>query len=202
MDYLTIASHIGTIAFAISGIIIGIRKNLDVMGVFILAFLTSSGGGILRDILTNQPPAIFSNGYIFIVILAVMLLFKGLRKREIIDKLEGTLAFRASDTIGLVAFAISGAQTALLFGYGFFTVVIISFLTAVGGGIIRDMLVNAVPEILKSGFYGSVAVLVGVTLFLLDNWGVNQNISIPSVFIFGILIRYIAIKKSLSLPKM
>jgi len=202
MDYLEIASYVGTIAFAISGIIIGIRKNLDIMGIFILAFLTSSGGGVLRDILLDRPPMIFSNESVFLIIIAIMLVFMLLRKRDLIDKLEGTFAFRISDTVGLVAFAISGGETAIMLGYSFFTVVIISFLTAVGGGIIRDILVNEVPEILKSGFYGTNAVFIGALLFLFHTGNIPQDISIPLVFFSGLILRYFAIAKQISLPKL
>lgn len=201
MDYLSIASHIGILAFAISGIILGIRKEFDMMGVFILSFLTCSGGGILRDVLLNQNPSIFQNQYIFVFIIITIFIFKLLREKDVIDKLEGTFAFRFSDTVGLSAFAVSGAQTAILLELNIFTVAIIAFLTAVGGGIVRDMLVNTVPEILKSGFYGSVAVLIGLFLYSMDYMNISSDISIPLAFTFGILMRIVAIKKDIQLPK-
>ncbi len=201
MDYLDIASYIGTLAFAISGIIIGIRKEFDIMGVFILAFLTSSGGGVLRDVLLDKKPAIFENQSVYIIIIILILIFKFLRSKDIINKLEGTFTFRTSDTIGLVAFAISGGETAILMGSNLFTVIIISFLTAVGGGIIRDMLVNEVPVILKAGFYGSNAALIGLMLYILNQYGIEQATYITVTFLFGIVTRYYAVKRNFHLPK-
>jgi len=172
------------------------------MGVFVLSFLTSSGGGLLRDVLLNTTPAIFTNISVFYIIITIIIVLKTLRSNDLIDKMEGTFIFRITDTIGLVAFAISGAQTAILYEHSFFGVVIVTFLTSVGGGIVRDILVNEVPEILQKGFYGTVAVLIGVTLYLLNKYGVDKDIAVPSVFAFGLILRYIAITKNLKLPYM
>jgi uncharacterized membrane protein YeiH len=202
LNYLEIASLIGTIAFAISGITIGIKKHLDVMGVFIIAFLTSSGGGILRDVLLNQEQAIFTDQRTYANIIIIIAIFYVLKLRKKIDRLERKIIFRVSDSIGLVAFAISGSETAIMLDHGFMTVVTISFLTAVGGGIIRDVLVNEVPQVLTSGFYGSVAVLIGAFLYISDYYGIEKNITIPLVFLFGIFARYIAIKVNFNLPKL
>lgn len=201
MDYLEVASYVGTIAFAISGIILGIRKDLDIMGVFILSFLTSSGGGVLRDVLLNKVPAIFSESYVYISIIALIISFKFLRYNNIIDKLEGKFVFRLSDTIGLVAFSIGGAAAALSAGHNSFTVIIMSFLTAVGGGVVRDILVNEVPEVLKSGFYGSVAVLVGAFMCLGDYYSLGEDLTVAITFFLGLAIRCFVIYNPIKLPK-
>ncbi len=201
MDYLLISNYLGTIAFAVSGIIMGMRRDLDIMGIFIMALLTSSGGGIFRDILLNRVPVFLETQYIYAAVIAIIIVFKFLRKKDIIDHLEGTFIFRASDTIGLVAFAISGAQAAMAAGLEFFTVILISFISAVGGGILRDTLVNEVPAILRSGFYGSVAVIVGLGMYGLNYIGMAENTYIPIVFVTGLLVRFLAIRYTLQLPK-
>ena len=201
MTYLEIASLLGTFAFAVSGAIIGIRKELDLMGVFILSFLTGAGGGILRDLLLSRTPSILINSEPFIIIFSIMLFIKAFRLNEKYEIIETKWIFRLSDTIGLVAFAISGAIAAIEAEVTIFGVIVISFLTAVGGGIIRDILVNEVPEILKSGFYGSVAVLVGISIYLTNHFEIDKAIAIPTIFLLGIFLRIIAIKKDFELPK-
>ena len=74
MDYLEIASIIGTFAFALSGVLIGVKKNLDVMGVFILAFLTASGGGAIRDIFINRTPTILTDINPYLITICIILI--------------------------------------------------------------------------------------------------------------------------------
>lgn len=195
-----ISGIVGGIAFATSGFIVGARKKLDLMGILILAFLTANGGGVLRDLLTGQPPAMMKNAEPFwLVGLTVLacLAFR-LQKRS---GLERSWIFILSDGVGLVAFGITGAMTGITLGVHFFGVLTLSLLTAVGGGIIRDLLVNEVPEVLHGGFYGSVALLLGCALFALHVAGWMNPVSIMAVFAGGLALRLVAYRYKWSLPK-
>src|SRR5262249_24474354 len=155
-----LASLAGSLAFAISGFLVGARRQLDVMGIFILAFMTANGGGVLRDVLIGRQPAILGSAEPFWLSGAVTLGCWALGLKRF-SGLERNWLFIVTDGIGLVAFGIAGALAGVSTGAGFFGVLTLALLTAVGGGMIRDLLVNEVPEVLRGGFYGSVALLLG-----------------------------------------
>lgn len=194
------ASLAGGIAFALSGFLAGIRKNLDWMGLFILSFLTANGGGILRDLLTDRIPVILQSSQPFLIALAVTLagsLFKLQRNTAV----ENQWLFVICDAIGLVAFAITGALVALTINAPFFGFITLAFLTATGGAILRDILVNNIPEILHSGFYGSIAILVAIAIYLLNMGDVLTPLEVLAVFISGVILRLVAHHYRWKLPK-
>lgn len=194
------ASLIGGIAFALSGFIVGTKKELDWMGLFLLSFLTANGGGIIRDVLVNRMPVALSSNEPFIislVITAVGLLFKLHRQAAF----ESRWLFVLCDAIGLVAFAITGALVASVSHAPFFGYVMLAFLTATGGAILRDILVNNVPEVLHTGFYGSIAILVAAAIYLLsemDSVGPTHLLMVGSC---GVLLRLLAYRYRWQLPK-
>ena len=194
------ASLTGGIAFALSGFIAGTKKNLDWMGLFILSFLTANGGGILRDILTDRPPVILLSNEPFLIALTVTLL-GGLLKLHRKSDVENQWLFISSDAVGLVAFSVTGALVATEIDAPFFGFITLAFLTAAGGGILRDMLVNTVPEVMHSGFYGSVAILVAVAIYLLDSKDILTPTSLLCVFMGGLILRLIAYYYRWRLPK-
>ncbi len=194
------ASLIGGIAFALSGFIVGTKKELDWIGLFLLSFLTANGGGILRDILVNRMPVALSSNEPFIISLAITgfgLLFKLHRQAA----LESRWLFVLCDAIGLVAFAITGALVASVANAPFFGYIMLAFLTATGGAILRDILVNNVPEVLHSGFYGSIAVLVAAIIYLLDELDCATPTHLLIVAISGVLLRLLAYHHRWQLPK-
>lgn len=195
-----ISSAIGTLAFAFSGFLMGVRHRLDIMGLCITSALPAVGGGIIRDILINKVPTTLINPEGFwLVISAILIGF--LFKLHKVDNLENRLLFVVSDSLGLVAFSITGTLIGIEAGLNIFGIIILSFMTAVGGGIIRDILVNDVPVILQSGFYGTIAVIVALSLFAIDHLGYNNTLSTLLVFIAAITIRLLAHFRKWNLPK-
>ena len=195
-----LASITGGVAFALSGYLIGARKNLDIMGIFILAFLTANGGGILRDLLVDRTPAILLSTQPFWIAAAVTLtawLFK-MQRLETIDR---QWLFVICDAIGLVAFGITGALIAIEEHVHFFGFLTLSFLTATGGGILRDLLAGNVPEVLHSGFYGSVAILLSVSMYFLHIGQALNTSTLLAVFIISIVLRLVAYRFEWRLPK-
>ncbi len=200
LDPLIFVDILGIIAFTISGFLVGARNHLDILGLMIAAALTALGGGIVRDTILSVTPFAFTTLYPATALLIVVFL-SFLFKIHRFDSLEKRWLFVISDTIGLVAFSITGALLALHAGYNFFGVIILSFITAMGGGVLRDILINQVPAILISDFYGSISVIVSLLLLLLHASDFLNQTSILIVAFFSIALRLLAYKQKWHLPK-
>jgi uncharacterized membrane protein YeiH len=198
---LEIADIVGTIAFALSGFMVATRDRLDLLGIFIASFLTALGGGILRDTVAQRVPFAFSHmlpTLLVIVVLVIAIIFKLYKKSEI----ENTKYFVISDSIGLISFSITGALVGLMVDFNIFGVIMLALSTAVGGGIMRDMLLNRVPVVLTSELYGTIAIIIGVAIFILERLDKINNISLFLVFLIGLLFRLVAYYKKWRLPKL
>lgn len=194
-----VAEYIGTIAFAISGFFVAVRARLDLLGVLVSVFLTAFGGGIIRDIIVDRTPYSFTDnipGILVASLMVALILFK-FHKRE---SIENRAFFIVSDSIGLVSFSITGAIIGLESGVNLTGVLALAFITAVGGGISRDVIINEVPFVFKTGFYGTVALLVGACIYLLDHFGLNNIYSMGVVFIAAVVLRVVAYYRKWSIP--
>ena len=201
MNYFFVADVIGIASFTLSGILTGVRHRLDILGIAIVATLTALGGGIMRDALIGEMPFAFSEYYPSLTVLTVLILaivLKLYRREEI----ERRFLFIVSDTLGLVAFSITGALVGIGQGLNIFGVIILGFLTAVGGGIIRDMLLNRVPAVLTQDVYGTIALLVSLALSLLHLVGGLNLYTTVAVGVATLILRLIAYKKAWQLPKL
>ncbi|AXX91039.1 hypothetical protein CKA55_02235 [Arcobacter suis] len=199
MSALEIADIIGIICFALSGFLISVHYKLDILGVFISSFLTALGGGMIRDVLADRTPYVFTTNLPVILVVAtvvIALLFK-LHK---IDDLEGKTAFIISDAVGLVSFSITGSIVAIQNDFNFLGVLILAFLTAVGGGTIRDILINRIPSILVSEFYATVALIIASIIYVLELLQLRSLPTITIVFIFGVGLRLLAYYRKWHLP--
>jgi len=194
-----LTEYIGIIAFSMSGFFVAIRNKLDLLGILISTFLTALGGGIIRDIIVNKVPFTFSHTYPSLMVLTVMILliiFK-FHKR---NSLENKPLFILSDSIGLVSFSISGALIAIAANLNLAGVIAIAFTTAVGGGIVRDVIINEVPFVLKTGFYGTVSIIIALILYLLQVINMINFITITILFILALSLRLVAYSKKWSIP--
>lgn len=200
-EYFIFADIIGIVAFSISGFLIAIKNNLDILGILIASALTALGGGIIRDAILNSAPFAFTSLYPALTLIATILIayiFKLYKESSI----EQKWMFVVSDTIGLVAFSITGALLAINAEYNFFGIVILSFITAVGGGVARDIMINEVPTVLISDFYGSIAVIVALIFGLLELFDYINEFTIIATALFSIALRLVAYKKAWHLPKL
>ena len=194
-----IAEVIGTVSFALSGFLVGSRKKLDLLGIAIVSMLTAFGGGLVRDVICGRiPNALRGPAPILLVsgtvVLAVLLRLH--RRGEI----ESSRFFVLADAIGLAAFSVSGALIGLEAGLGFFGVVLLGFLTAVGGGIVRDTLVNEVPALLSSEFYGTVAILTAALVYVAQRLLHLHPAVLGAIFLFGLGLRLLAYVRRWRLP--
>lgn len=191
---------LGTAAFSISGYLIGVRKRFDLLGIMILAVLTAIGGGMIRDVLINRLPRVFFDSTPILIIAGSLLVAWLLR----LHRQNHTFLFRlfvVADSAGLIAFSLAGAQEALAMHLNLFGVVLLAFITAVGGGIVRDMMVNDVPFILNRDFYGTVAILMALLLALADAMGQMNLSTLWGLFWFGLGLRLVAHAREFRLPK-
>jgi uncharacterized membrane protein YeiH len=198
-DLVVAADILGIVAFALSGFLVGVRNNLDLLGIVISSSLTALGGGVVRDVILNRTPFAFDEYYPAITVLstiAIAFLFRLYRREQI----ERQWLFVISDTIGLVAFSITGALLAIGAGFNFFGVIILSFLTAIGGGVLRDILINQVPAVLVSDFYGSIALIVSIMLLIFSAVWDLSTLIVALVAAVAITVRLMAYNKGWHLP--
>ena len=196
---------IGTVAFAISGAITGLKKKMDIFGVVILAVVTAVGGGAIRDIvLGNTPPMTFRNPvYALVAVATGILTF-----RPVVRKLAGKtpkafdIFLLVTDSVGLGIFTVMGIRTAINLNHGenLFLLVFVGVVTGVGGGLLRDMMAGNTPYIFVKHIYASASLAGAVLCVLL--WkplGATAAMSVSAVVI--IIIRFLAARFKWSLPK-
>jgi uncharacterized membrane protein YeiH len=156
----TVLDLAGTFAFALSGAVAARERGLDGFGILVLAFTVACGGGVLRDLCIGAiPPAGLSDWrYLAAAVAAAVL---AMLSHGLVERLAHPVVL--FDTLGLGLFAVTGAQKALLFGWNAEVAVLLGMVTAVGGGVARDVLLNRVPVILQREIYASAA-LVGAAI--------------------------------------
>ena len=205
---ILVMEWIGTISFAASGTLVAVGCGLDLFGVVTVGTITAVGGGIMRDILIgNIPPKIFSNPLILLVAALTSLLvftvayFRRKRFQKFRQRIEMVNIF--FDALGLAAFSITGVETACLspFGDNFILVITLGVITGVGGGVLRDVLVNEKPYILVRHIYAIVSILGSCIYYLLS---VTLGYKVSATFVvvvFTVLMRLLAAKFRWRLPK-
>ncbi|MDX9965537.1 MAG: TRIC cation channel family protein [Sulfuricurvum sp.] len=193
------ADILGITAFALSGFLVGVRNNLDLLGIIIAASLTALGGGVVRDVILDRTPFAFNEYYPAVTVIATIA-FAFIFRLYHREQIERQWLFVISDTIGLVAFSITGALLAIQADFNFFGVMILSFLTAVGGGVLRDTMINQVPSVLISDFYGSIALIVSILLLLLAGFDTLNTPGVAVVAALAVGLRLLAYTKRWHLP--
>lgn len=197
MFILTIFEAIGTVAFAISGALVGIGKGLDIFGICILGITTALGGGMLRDVMLGctPPKAMMDPTYMLVAIITSIITYCFHKEIKRIKRL-----ILISDTIGLAVFAAIGSNAAVNAGFTEpFIVVIMGTFTGVGGGAIRDLFVNRIPMIFRQEIY-AVACVLGAIAFYLSYGHVTMEESLYICFFVTLIVRAVALKKNINLP--
>ena len=210
--FMLITDIIGTVAFAVSGAIAGMRKKMDIFGVNILALLTATGGGIIRDIVTGTiPPAAFRNPF-FVIIAAIaanitfiFVWWQHKNNKNISEKTRVIYdkVFFWFDTIGLAAFTADGVHTGLLgpFAGNAFLVIFLGVVTGVGGGVLRDVLSLEMPYIFVKHIYACASIIGAVVVYVVYIVSGSAEIAMLSGFFFVCVIRYCAAHYGWNLPK-
>lgn len=199
MNVLYFFDLFGTFAFAVSGAILGIKKDMDIYGMFILAISVGVGGGTMRDVLLSRtPPFVLTDINYMIVIAAATLIVFFLNSKVVKDM--PMKALNIADAIGLGVFTSIGATVAVECNVEWYGIIFFGVMTATAGGMIRDTLAGEVPFVLKKEVYASASIVGGILFIILykSNVGMNINILITSIFVT--LIRIVAIYKNWNLP--
>lgn len=163
-DFLFILDMIGIIAFAASGALVAGRKDMDILGGLVLAFVTGIGGGTVRDVILDTPVFWLTQPSYLTACLAGFLLVYITQARF---KATPKATINFWDAVGLGVFTIMGANKALLLGHSNGVALIMGMMTGVGGGMIRDMLANEIPLVLSRKRLYATASIVGGAVFLM-----------------------------------
>jgi len=200
MFLFEVAESIGIVSFAFSGLLISYKERLDILGLFITSFLTALGGGVIRDLLVNRLPYSFTHYLPISLVLIVMTIGLSLKLHKK-TSIERNFWYILSDSIGLVSFAIAGAMVAYRVEFNYFGVIFMALVTAIGGGALRDTLLNKIPFFLKSEFYGSVALIIGSIVYILGSLKAINGWTLALLFGVGITLRLKAYYGKWELPK-
>lgn len=210
MDFNTffyLANFVGIISFALSGVFKGIKHDHDLYGVTFLAIVTSVGGGVMRDVILNKIPSALINPHDIYLAIATALItyipyfiFKPKFDENVVK--TAIMFVLVFDAVGLSLFVSIGANIALQNNLNTIGIIIMSTITSVGGGIIRDLLANETPFILKEDIYAILCVIAGFLYkYMIVDLKISEIKTTIIIFFVVLIIRLIVINKKLSLPK-
>lgn len=204
---MSLIEYVGIIAFAASGAILAVKRKMDLLGVIILAVTTSLGGGFVRDLMLGiTPPWMFihSKYALMASIVAVCVFIAACFFGSVPDANMARIdrAINVFDSLGLAVFAISGVDTAINCGYAdnAFLCVFVGTLSAVGGGVLRDMFSATVPFVLQKRIYALAAIAGAMIYYYLSAAG-HKNIGLSAAFVLTVSIRLLAARYRWRLPR-
>uniref|UniRef100_C6E4F5 Glycine transporter domain-containing protein n=1 Tax=Geobacter sp. (strain M21) TaxID=443144 RepID=C6E4F5_GEOSM len=189
---------LGTVAFAASGALAGVRRGMDLLGVIVLGIVTATGGGVMRDVLLNDtPPFCFKNElYLYLAVAASVVVFLTPRSFERMNR-----AMLLLDALGLGTFLVIGTSKALQFNLGLMGAIIMGVMTATCGGLVRDLLSNQIPLILQREIYASACVVGGALFYFLHFTEIPNTVNLTVSAATVIAIRCAALVKGWQLPR-
>lgn len=189
---------LGTVSFAISGSFAAIQRRLDPFGVLIIAFVTSIGGGTVRDLLLGDTPVKWMRdvNYCFLILLTSILTI--FFKRHI-KKFKVTLFI--FDSLGLGLFTMLGIQKGIAFGLSPGICIALGTITGCFGGVIRDTLLNTIPLIFRKEIYATACIAGGMLYFSLIYFNMKADIAKLLVIVFIFVLRTVVVRYKLTLPK-
>lgn len=188
---------LGTMAFAMSGVLTAMEKKLDLFGVFIIAFVTALGGGTLRDVLIGKVPVgwMLNLEYVYMILIGFVL---AVVFRKKFDKLRTSLFL--FDTIGLGVYTLTGLRKGIEIGLHPIICIALGTITACFGGVIRDILCNEIPVIFRKEIYATICIFGGILFFALKTFQINDEIIYITTVFVVISIRLMAVKYKWQLP--
>ncbi len=206
MDELIYALEIiGAAAFAVSGAMAALEHDADIFGVIFLAVVTALGGGVIRDLLLGvTPPKMFvSYVYLAVAALAALVVFadayirreKYRKHRDKLDSINNMF-----DAVGLAVFTVSGMNTAMQQSDNVLLILVLGMSTGVGGGMLRDMMINKMPKVLRKRVYAVASLLGGGVYYGLFALGVHETIAAVSGMALIIVLRVLATVYKWNLP--
>jgi uncharacterized membrane protein YeiH len=196
-DLLLVIYLIAITTEAMSGALAAGRRNMDIFGVAVIAFVTALGGGTIRDVVLGNYPIGWTQHpeYVYLVILAglaTILLARFMHHMKSI--------FLMLDAMGLVAFSLIGCNVALQLEYPVVVIIMAGMITGICGGILRDVLCNQLPVIFCRELYASVSLFVCILFLAMCSLGVDADLNTLLCFVLGFGFRMLALRFSWKLP--
>ena len=206
MDELIYALEIiGAAAFAVSGAMAALEREADIFGVIFLAVVTALGGGVIRDLLLGVTPPKMFVSYVYLAVAAVAALVafaaayirreKYRKHRDKLDSINNMF-----DAVGLAVFTVSGMNTAMQQSDNVLLILVLGMSTGVGGGMLRDMMINKMPKVLRKRVYAVASLLGGGVYYGLFALGVHETIAAVSGMALIIALRVLATVYKWNLP--
>ncbi len=190
---------LGTIAFAISGVLVALSKRMDPFGILIIATVTAVGGGTLRDVLIGETPVswMLNLNYIYVILVSTVLtiIFKAK-----IDYLRKSLFL--FDTIGIGLYTVVGVEKGITAGLNPIICIALGTMSACFGGVIRDILCNEIPVIFRKEIYATACILGGLTYFLVRKLPIDNNVVFIIAGLVVITVRLLAVRFKVTLPSL
>ena len=198
ITFVSVIEFLGTLAFAISGIRWAAYKKFDWFGGYVVGLATAIGGGTIRDVMLGVPPFWMTNS-IYIICTGAALAI-AIRFKKVLFHFSNT--WFLFDTLGLALFTIAGIQKSIIMGQPYWVAIIMGCITGAAGGVIRDVLLNNEPVIFRKEIYAMASLMGGLAYWItmyLDN---SIELSVIVSFSITCLIRFLAVRYHLSLPKL
>lgn len=207
-DLVLLMELIGTVAFAVSGGMIAIRKNLDILGILVLGVATACGGGAIRDLLIGvHPPVMFKQPiYVTVATISVVVLFLIVRLHSSTMKLLESERYQDImnflDAIGLGIFTVVGVNSVIdgYHGRYFILMIFLGVITGVGGGVLRDVLIHETPAVLYKHTY-ACASIIGALCYTQLYTITKEIIAMVISTVIVVVLRLLARKYKWNLPK-
>lgn len=190
-DLMLVVYLIAITTEAMSGALAAGRRNMDIFGVAMIAFVTALGGGTIRDVVLGNYPIGWTQHpeYVYLVVsagLATTLLARFMHHLKRV--------FLLLDAMGLVAFSLIGCNIALQLDYPVLVVIMAGMLTGISGGILRDVLCNQVPVVFRRELYASVSLFVCALFLIMRELGITSDLNTLLCFILGFGFRMLALR--------
>lgn len=188
---------LGTVAFAISGVLVAMEKKLDIFGVFIIAFVTAVGGGTLRDVLLGNTPVAWLQDSVYMLTIIGTVIFAVLLQNQLKYLRKSLFLF---DTVGIGLYTMVGVEKGLSVELLPIMCIALGTITASFGGVIRDILCNEIPVIFRKEIYATACILGGSSYFLFKKLPIENTYAYIFAILMVILIRLLAVKFKIALP--
>ncbi|MGH8786868.1 MAG: trimeric intracellular cation channel family protein [Cupriavidus necator] len=197
---LHIMEVIGVLAFAVSGVVDARKQRLDVVGTFVVAFATAFGGGTVRDVLLDRRPFYWVDHEGYVLLIFVMS-FGASFVLRVVSRVASDRAMIVADAIGLGLFSVTGASLALVAQMTPTVAVMMGIISAVFGGVVRDVLCNEVPMILRDRSPYATCSFIGCWIYVGMSWlAVQQEAALLTGAVAIIAMRLVSVRYGWKLP--
>ena len=193
----SIIDILGTIAFAISGVITATKKRMDLFGILIIATVTSVGGGTLRDLLIGKSSVSWLLDSTFVYIIVATTIVAIIFRKQLRYVRRSLFLF---DTIGIALYTVTGVEIALLINLDPVICVALGTITACFGGVIRDILCNEIPVIFRKEIYASACIAGGTLYVIMHHYGIAAGVNAIVSGLVVVIIRTLAVVYKVQLP--